>query len=452
MVKIMHTTSLSIISWILSFSILCQISLSKEVELPKEVVDFYTITPLPADDLDHNLYIWGISFNYPEDNYYEIGKEMAQYNYQLGEKIASEELELWEAQKKIRSLEDYLQGEKALRFINDLDDSQIINHCSIYGDADCIKKTVADQKRFEHLSNSNHSLQKHYEEIADITNDSVGYFHPFSYAVVTFPDVKSILKLIDLDLAQAIVDFSHGQTHQGIERLERVSYFANLTHEGTMILPIMQLATQQMLNQTIDALLDAQLITPNAEFLRSLYDLPVDRFQQKIKHSLKWQARVLMLNNYYLFQEYKEQLLLDGAEAEIRRLADEQSIAMLLYDYYMNYVAILNHPENDMQSLEQFNSKLSGLPFHVYLVSPYEYLMQAKYQAAYEDLLKTKINLLNGGELNDQSDIQLSDDQQLFIELNDHLEKGSPLLPQPMRWFNGSDEYLDRLEVNLQGK
>jgi len=47
--------------------------------LPENIVEFYKIKPLPANSDDQNLYIWGIGFNYPKDNYYAIGQQK-EYN------------------------------------------------------------------------------------------------------------------------------------------------------------------------------------------------------------------------------------------------------------------------------------------------------------------------------------------------------------------------------------
>ncbi len=93
---------------------------------------------------------------------------------------------------------------------------------------------------------------------------------------------------------------------------------------------------------------------------------------------------------------------------------------------------------------------IEGLPFNIYLASPYEYLMQAKYQKAYELLLRAKIKVLKGEALNADDQVELDTENSiLYIDFDEGLEEGSPLLPQPIRWFNQGRQFLGRLEVAI---
>ncbi|MGL4673420.1 MAG: hypothetical protein ACRCXK_01030 [Wohlfahrtiimonas sp.] len=420
--------------------------------LPENIVEFYKIKPLSINSDDQNLYIWGIGFNYPKDNYYAIGQQIAKANYQLGESMKADQLGEWDTQQRIQHIHDYLdQGEELLKFNNPFasNGSKRINACNRYDDKKCIQKTIENAAEIEQLTKMNQVIRERYESIPYTMNKSIGYFHPYSFADAAYPDIASILNIIDLYAANAVIDFSRGEKTKGFERLERIRFFVDMSHEGTLTLPLIQLNIQQALNQTINALLNAKLIEPNDPFLSQLYSQDIDRFDHRIRQALKWQAKTLMQNNLYLYQDYKNKLI-DVMKDEMIDLEDERNVAIFLYDYYKTYEDSLNQAIIDSKLFQQVTPHIEGLPFNVSLSSPYEYLMQAKYQKAYEQLLRAKIKVLKGEALEPQDNVQLDQkNSMLYISFEEKLEEGSPLLPQSIRWFNQGRQFLGRLEVAI---
>lgn len=430
-----------------------KIDVNKKIELSSEMAEFYEIQPLPKSDLEQNLYIWGVGLSYPHDDYYEVGRKIAEANYLLGQKMKSEELENWDVKQKIRHVNDYLVGDEELLRFNHLFTEQNgrkrINVCNRYDDFNCIQATLNDAEQIAILNQENSILRKRYESISSTINKSVGYFHPYSFADAAYPDITSLISLIDLDAANAVLDLSLGHRDKGIERLERISFLANLSHNGTLTLPLLQLNIQQALNQTINALLNERLIEADDPFLVKLYSQDIDRFDHKIRAALKWQAKTMMQNNLYLYQDYKDKLL-DVARDEQIDLEDEKKVSNFLYQYYKNYEASLEQTDIDPKFFQQKTPKIDGLPFNIYLASPYEYLMQTKYQKAYEQLLRAKIKILKGESLDMNDGVQLDqNNSMLYINFEETLEEGSPLLPQPIRWFNQGRQFLGRLEVAI---
>ena len=439
----------------LTFSapIFAESSSNQTADLQRETQEFYDIQPLPEEDLDQNLYIWGVGLSYPNSNYYEIGQKIVKANYQLGANMKDQKLEEWDTQQKIQHVNDYLkEGEQPLRFNHifiEENGRKRINVCNRYDDKGCIQATIADADKIMALNIENDILQKRYESLPSSINQSVGYFHPYSFADAAYPDIASIVSLLDLDAANAVLDLHRGDRDKGIERLERISFFANMKHQGTLTLPTLQLNVQQALNQTVNALLNEKLLDPNDPFLTRLYADDIDRFDHKIREALKWQAKSLMQNNLYLYQDYKTQLM-DVMKDEQIDLEDEKKVAEFLYQYYKSYEASLAQDQLDPKAFHQTIPDIEGLPFNIYLASPYEYLMQAKYQKAYELLLRAKIKVLKGESLNADDQVELDEENSiLYINFDEGLEEGSPLLPQPIRWFNQGRQFLGRLEVAI---
>ena len=422
-------------------------------DLQREIEEFYDIQPLPKSSLEQNLYIWGVGLSYPNDDYYEVGRKIAESNYLLGQEMKSKQLENWDLKQNIRYVNDYLVGDEALLRFSHLFSEQNgrkrINVCNRYDDENCIQATITDAEQILALNVENEILQKRYESFPLLVNQSTGYFHPYSFADAAYPDITSLISLIDLDAANAVLDLSSGNRDKGIERLERISFLASLPHNGTLTFPLLQLNIQQALNQTINALLNEQLLDPNDPFLTQLYREDVNRFDHKIRAALKWQTKAMMQNNLYLYQDYKAKLL-DVVKDEKIDLEDEKKVAEFLYQYYKNYEASLAQENLDPKVFQQAMPNIEGLPFNIYLASPYEYLMQAKYQKAYELLLRAKIKVLKGEALNADDQVELDTENSiLYIDFDEGLEEGSPLLPQPIRWFNQGRQFLGRLEVAI---
>lgn len=421
--------------------------------LPKEQAEFYEISKLQAQDLEQNLYAWGLGISSPKENYYEIGQALAHANYQLGIRMQLDELSTWQAKQKAKRIYDYLsEDEQLLKFINpfiQINGKKRINMCNRYDDQGCIQETIGNYDQISALNRDNAVLQKRYEAIPQNVKQSIGYIHPYSYPIAAFPDIGTILSLLDLDLANAVIDLSNGQKMRGIERLERISFFANLSHSGTLTLPSMQLNIQQALNQTINGLLDEKLLDPNDEVLERLYELDIDRFDQKFRDALKWQAKYMMQNNLFLYQDYKENLMEIKAD-DVISLEDDLIIAGLFYKRYKAYEAALDEMTLEPNSFHQVTLHVENLPFNITLTSPYEYLMQAKYQKAYEKLLRAKIKILKGESFEEDDEIKRDQEKsRLYIEFKEKAEEGAPTLPQSMRWFNKDRRFLERLEVDI---
>jgi hypothetical protein len=426
---------------------------NEKINLSPEMVEFYEIQPLPKASLEQNLYIWGVGLSYPHDDYYEVGRKIAEANYLLGQEMKSGQLENWDIKQRIRYVNDYIVGDEELLRFNHIFTEQNgrrrINVCNRYDDDNCIQATLNDAEQIAILNQENSILRERYESISSTINKSVGYFHPYSFADAAYPDITSLISLIDLDAANAVLDLSLGHRDKGVERLERISFLANLSHNGTLTLPLLQLNIQQALNQTINALLNEGLIEADDPFLMKLYSQDINRFDHKIRSALKWQAKAMMQNNLYLYQDYKDKLL-DVVRDEQLDLEDEKKVAEFLYRYYKTYEASLEQTNIDPQFFQQKTPKIDGLPFNIYLASPYEYLMQAKYQKMYELLLRAKIKVLKGEALNEDDHVELDEENSiLYINFDEGLEEGSPLLPQPIRWFNQGRQFLGRLEVAI---
>lgn len=420
------------------------------LNLPETEMKFYTVAPHAKDVFEKNIYIWGLGLNYPSDNYYEIGQKIARYNERLGQKMASDEFELWDVQQKARRVNDYIVDIKhLLAFKSGSDNKKYYNSCNRYHDQECIQKVINDQAKIEELNATNQKLQMRYEQLEESVNRSDEFVHPFSYAISPFPDFSALLSLTDLDLANAILDFSQGKDESGIKRLKRVNYLANLQHNGTLIFPLLQLNIQQALNQTLNALLDAKLIAPDLPLLNEILSQKSDRFDQKIRTALKWQGQLLMQNNLYLYQEYKDSLP-DIMKDYVVDLEASREVAELFYDYYQSYAHVLDQNNVDHAAFNTVTKNIEGLPFNVSLPSPYEYLMQAQYQRFYECLLRNKVRVLAGDEWQKECGIQEDPEtKHLFIDFKNQVEGASPLLPQPLRRFSQDNPMFGRLEVTL---
>ncbi len=421
--------------------------------LSQEVKDFYDIQPLSLDKLEQNLYIWGVGLNYPKSNFYDIGRKVVQANYALGQEMQSGVLDIWGMQKKAERISLYLQDNEALLnfyhpFIAE-NSRKSINRCNRYNDHDCIQKTIADETQIRVLNDKNKELQQRYEDISKYIDKSVGYFHPYSFASSAYPDMASVIRLLDLDAANAVLELYYGDRTKAIERLSRINFFANIEHHGALTMPLLQLNIQQALNQTINALLDQQLLDAGDPFLTKLYSQDIERFRLKLQQSLRWQAKITTQNNLYLYQDYKSRLM-DLVHDDAIALAAENDVANRLYEYYQRYEDLLIQENITVESFQKIVPYIEGVPFNVYLISPYEYLKQAQYQQAYEKLLRTKIRILKGDRLPVDDIVQLDElNSRLYIHLDDELEFGSPLLPQPMRWFDANQPFLSLLEVAI---
>lgn len=426
---------------------------NKTVDMPKSVADFYDIQPLSDEYLDQNLYVWGVGLNYPHQNYYEIGRKVVQLNYQLGQQIAVKSLEMQESQFNISHVQDYLKDEEVLLRFQYLLSEDIgrkrINECNRYANQTCIQATIMDADNIAQLNRVNQMLRERYESLPIMINHSVGYFHPYSFAHAAYPDMATVMSLLDLDGANAVLDFHQGHSEQGIKRLERISFFANILHNGTLTLPILQVNVQQALNQTVNALLDAGLLAPDDPVLTELYNRDVNRFDHKVRDALAWQAKAIIQNDLHLYHDYREKLIkLVGSESI--GLKDEKEVAQLLYQYYVDYIVLLDQMLITLEDVQQSPPEIEGVPFNIYLASPYEYFMQTKYQKSYEKLLRTKIKILKGDGVTLDDDMQWDEEKStLYIDLDESVENGSPLLPQPIRWFSQGQNTLNRLEVAI---
>lgn len=293
----------------------------KNLNLPEEVESFYSIPPLDYEQLDNNLYIWGISFINPREDFYAYGKKIAIHNYQMG------------------VLHENTPPEELLDYNSILSNEQRI---------------LIDQ----------HYYQR-YEKMFDTVTYSRDIFHPLSYVPSPFPDYQSIMTLVTWDLNQAIKAYRENHGEDGRKILQRVQQLVILPHTGMIVFPTVQKKIYGQLKTTAQ-LLEKEGLLESSNHIVTLQMNEILR--DNLLRAYQYETRIMCQSLLYEYRDYL--LLLNDNEKQSSGLLPVRDFAIQLYEFYQRYHEILDHYDERKSDLEVLAKDIKTAPWNYKFLIP----------------------------------------------------------------------------------
>ena len=204
-----------------------------------------SLPELTPNQLEDNLYIALMGFNYPHDDYYTVGKNLTTRNYDQLKKTTDnfEHAEPYHVESIIAYL---FPDEAPLRFDNTIRvetqmDAELLEKMTPLGELPistrlsdwerkafpfpcrakptiiCYQQVIDDEAIYNEIYENKHNdlLMKRYLELRKFK-----HFEPIARSLVTpSPDWNSILKLSEMRMAEAVLKISRGETIEGLTEL-----------------------------------------------------------------------------------------------------------------------------------------------------------------------------------------------------------------------------------------
>lgn len=286
---------------LITLSLISPIAYSQNNDLLPELKEFMKLKPLDQTRFKGNAYIALMGLTYPKNNWQTAYEEILIHNdpiiqqrvkngailtnysqdpLQLALKIKDEmdsgaeinQLSMYKPAKDTLHL-DNLTTEKFLKFqqtpyLNEqFSRAQDYFLCQQYLSIDCINEMQKRKEYIQQVVKDNQVILERFRHIASST-DHYDFItidgQTFSDIGLALPTYQPYLNIYQLNLADAVIDFTENNAESGIHKLLLASQWVDLYYtkksQPTLIDAMIMVNASQFLDQTINALLDSGLL------------------------------------------------------------------------------------------------------------------------------------------------------------------------------------------------
>ncbi len=247
--------------------------------------------------LKNNLYLHGITLNFPGEHYLEIGEKLVRHNALIGnqsDQNNADQRDSWEAGNapKFKSIHDYLPENGALlhfnRYIKEDGAAYTIEEitpCRVYPVTGCLETLNNRQPIINTLINNNETLLQRFKTLREESEHNTVLIPdtPIALAYIPFNNHQLMIDLFHLELSNMALDFSRhhreNQQQNALHTLQSLDHFIELLTESKqspLLVDLMvSVSLRQSLDQTLDALLSENALDPvlNDPALETIFEL-----------------------------------------------------------------------------------------------------------------------------------------------------------------------------------
>lgn len=316
---------------LITLSLISPIAYSQNNDLLPELQEFMELKPLDQTRFKGNAYIALMGLTYPKDNWQTVYEEILIHNdpiiqqrvkngailtnysqdpLQLALKIKDEmdsgaeinQLAMYKPAKDTLHL-DNLTTEKFLKFqqtpyLNEqFSRAQDYFLCQQYRNTNCINEMQKRKEYIQQVIKDNQVILERFRHIvssADHYDFIIIDGQTFSGIGLALPTYQPYLNIYQLNLADAVIDFTENNAESGIHKLLLARQWVDLYYteksQPTLIDAMIMVNASQFLDQTINALLDSGLLQnylTDPQLIKTISPYP-NTLSQKVFQNTLW--------------------------------------------------------------------------------------------------------------------------------------------------------------------
>lgn len=316
---------------LITLSLISPIAYSQNNGLLPELQEFMELKPLDQTRFKGNAYIALMGLTYPKDNWQTAYEEILIHNdpiiqqrvkngailtnysqdpLQLALKIKDEmdsgaeinQLAMYKQAKDTLHL-DNLTTEKFLKFqqtpyLNEqFSRAQDYFLCQQYRNTNCINEMQKRKEYIQQVIKDNQLILERFRHIvssADHYDFIIIDGQTFSGIGLALPTYQPYLNIYQLNLADAVIDFTENNAESGIHKLLLARQWVDLYYteksQPTLIDAMIMVNASQFLDQTINALLDSGLLQnylTDPQLIKTILPYP-NTLSQKVFQNMLW--------------------------------------------------------------------------------------------------------------------------------------------------------------------